>query len=117
MTDKDNNDTDLDVLRANINNETSQINWNELQRFFAGGWLIYVSQQTNLLDVAIARLDIFGIERTAREHPGAAGKDEVLIALEHQGLKPLVAVAQQDHGTGRASLGHGFGTHEPLPDR
>ena len=46
--------TDIDVLRANINNETSQISWSELQRFFAGGWLIYVSSNTNLLDVAVA---------------------------------------------------------------
>jgi len=45
---------DVEVLRANINNETSQINWHELQRFFAGGWLIYVSSQSNLLDVAVA---------------------------------------------------------------
>jgi len=52
MTDKD--ASDIDILRANINNETSQINWSELQRFFAGGWLIYVSSNTNLLDVAIA---------------------------------------------------------------
>jgi len=42
------------VLRANINNETSQIEWQELQRFFAGGWLIYVSSTSNLLDVAVA---------------------------------------------------------------
>ena len=46
--------TDLEILRANINNETSQINWDELQRFFAGGWLIYVDKNTNLLDVAVA---------------------------------------------------------------
>ena len=45
---------DIDALRANINNETSQIDWSELQRFFAGGWLIYVSSNTNLLDVAVA---------------------------------------------------------------
>ena len=43
-----------DTLRANINGETAQIDWNELQRFFAGGWLIYVSSDTNLLDVAVA---------------------------------------------------------------
>ena len=53
-TSDDKNPTDADVLRANINNETSQINWDELQRFFAGGWLIYVSSKTNLLDVALA---------------------------------------------------------------
>ena len=46
--------TDLDALRANINNETSQINWDELQRFFAGGWLIYVDSNANLLDIAVA---------------------------------------------------------------
>lgn len=50
----DNEIDDIDVLRANINNETSQIEWLELQRFFAGGWLIYVSSATNLLDVAVA---------------------------------------------------------------
>jgi len=50
----DNDISDIDILRANINNETSQINWHELQRFFAGGWLIYVSPQLNLLDVAVA---------------------------------------------------------------
>jgi len=46
--------SDTDVLRANINNETSQISWSELQRFFAGGWLIFVSSNNNLLDVAVA---------------------------------------------------------------
>jgi len=54
MADKDHNIPDMDVLRANINNETSQINWSELQRFFAGGWLIHVSSDANLLDVAVA---------------------------------------------------------------
>ncbi len=54
MTDNKNKLSDIDVLRANINNETSQIGWSELQRFFAGGWLIYVSSNSNLLDVAIA---------------------------------------------------------------
>ena len=50
----DNDISDIDILRANINNETSRIHWHELQRFFAGGWLIYVSPQLNLLDVAVA---------------------------------------------------------------
>ena len=54
MTSDDNPITDVDILRANINNETSQIEWQELQRFFAGGWLIYVSSSINLLDVAVA---------------------------------------------------------------
>jgi hypothetical protein len=54
MAKENNKISDIDVLRANINNETSQISWLELQRFFAGGWLIYVSSNTNLLDVAVA---------------------------------------------------------------
>lgn len=54
MTTSDKKITDVKLLRANINNETSQINWKELQRFFAGGWLIYISSDTNLLDVAVA---------------------------------------------------------------
>jgi hypothetical protein len=54
MTKDNNKISDIDVLRANINGETSQINWLELQRFFAGGWLIYVSNTANLLDVAVA---------------------------------------------------------------
>ena len=49
-----NETSDTEVLRASINNETSQIQWHELQRFFAGGWLIYVGSDTNLLDVAVA---------------------------------------------------------------
>jgi len=54
MAKENNKISDIDVLRANINSETSQIGWLELQRFFAGGWLIYVSSDTNLLDVAVA---------------------------------------------------------------
>ncbi len=54
MANKEKHTSDIDVLRANINNETSQISWQELQRFFAGGWLIYVSSGANLLDVAVA---------------------------------------------------------------
>lgn len=54
MTETKDTQTNIDVLRANINNETSRIQWHELQRFFAGGWLIYVSSKLNLLDVAVA---------------------------------------------------------------
>lgn len=54
MTNPEDEVADIDILRANINNETSQIQWRELQRFFAGGWLIYISDTLNLLDVAVA---------------------------------------------------------------
>ena len=43
MTTDDKNINDIDVLRANINNETSQIHWNELQRFFCR-WLADICQ-------------------------------------------------------------------------
>ena len=54
MTTNDKKNSDTAVLRAKINNETSQVNWDVLQRFFAGGWLVYVNSDTNLLDVAVA---------------------------------------------------------------
>jgi hypothetical protein len=54
MTTKTPEKANMAMVRANINNETSQIDWLELQRFFAGGWLIFVSSKTNLLDVAVA---------------------------------------------------------------
>lgn len=55
MNDHNNDDiSDIAVLRADINNQTSRISWSELQRFFAGGWLIFVSPDINLLDVAVA---------------------------------------------------------------
>ncbi len=40
------------ALRSKLNSETSQISWDELQRFYASGALITVSEQLNLLDVA-----------------------------------------------------------------
>jgi len=38
--------------KKNINLETSQIAWQELQRFFAGGWIINVSSKLDLVEVA-----------------------------------------------------------------
>ena len=54
MTASDKEPTDVGVFRANLNHEPSHVNCSEPQRFFAGGWLIYVSSETNLLDVAVA---------------------------------------------------------------
>lgn len=42
-----------DLLRAKINGETSRMPWKELQRFFAGGSVIAVSDDLDLVDVAV----------------------------------------------------------------
>lgn len=44
--------TDFDLERGEVNLETAQIAWKELQRFFANGTAIYVSPELDLVDVA-----------------------------------------------------------------
>ncbi len=44
------NDTEL---RAKINRETARLPWAELQRHFAQGTVIYVSEELDLVDVAV----------------------------------------------------------------
>lgn len=41
-----------EIYRAKVNLETSLIAWKELQRFFAGGAAIYVSDTLDLVEVA-----------------------------------------------------------------
>jgi len=45
-------DTDNLLSRKKINQETSQILWAELQRFFASGLAIHVDREFDLVDVA-----------------------------------------------------------------
>ncbi len=45
-------DTDNLLSRKKINQETSQILWAELQRFFASGLAIHVDRELDLVDVA-----------------------------------------------------------------
>lgn len=40
--------------RAVINSETAQIQWRELERFFAAGQTVYVDERLDLVDVATA---------------------------------------------------------------
>jgi hypothetical protein len=40
------------LLRAKLNQETSQIAWKELQRYYAAGMVIAVSDDLDLVDVA-----------------------------------------------------------------
>jgi hypothetical protein len=42
-----------EIDRINLNLETSRIAWEELQRFFASGKAIFVSDVLDLIDVAI----------------------------------------------------------------
>ena len=48
MTDKN-----TELLRAKINGETARMQWTELQRFFASGAMISVSDELDLIDVAV----------------------------------------------------------------
>lgn len=45
-------DTDLDLLRTTLNGETARFQWKELQRFFAAGTVIAVSNELDLVEVA-----------------------------------------------------------------
>ena len=50
MKTKPENDTDL---RLKINRETARLPWTELERHFAQGTVIYVSEELDLVDVAV----------------------------------------------------------------
>ncbi|MDX8386705.1 MAG: DUF2288 domain-containing protein [Gallionella sp.] len=41
-----------EIYRTKVNLETAQIAWKELQRFFANGMAIFVSDELDLVDVA-----------------------------------------------------------------
>ena len=45
---------DQELIRAKLNSETAKLGWKELQRFFAGGKLLYVNSDLDLIDVAFA---------------------------------------------------------------
>lgn len=48
----DNNQQEA-LLRARLNGETARCRWNELQRFFAAGSVVAVSDRLDLIDVAL----------------------------------------------------------------
>jgi hypothetical protein len=50
MDTKPENDTDL---RDKINRETARLAWSELQKHFAGGTVVFVSDELDLVDVAL----------------------------------------------------------------
>jgi len=46
--------SDRELVRAKINTETAKIPWQDLQRFFASGKTLLVSNQLDLVDAAYA---------------------------------------------------------------
>jgi hypothetical protein len=50
----ENFDVEPEVLKAKITAETAQINWLELQKFYAAGDVLQISAQLDLIDVAYA---------------------------------------------------------------
>jgi len=50
MQTKPENDTDL---KDKVNRETARVRWDELERHFAQGNVIYVSETLDLIDVAV----------------------------------------------------------------
>ncbi len=50
MNTKPENDTEL---RVKINLETARLPWSELERHFAQGTVVYVSEELDLVDVAV----------------------------------------------------------------
>lgn len=44
--------SELELAKAKLNLETSQIPWKELQRFFASGLAIYISSELDLVEAA-----------------------------------------------------------------
>jgi hypothetical protein len=42
-----------ELLRTKLNQETAKMPWKELQRYFAGGMVIAVSHELDLVDVAV----------------------------------------------------------------
>lgn len=71
-----------DILRARLNTETARIAWNELLRFFAAGTVIAVSDELDLVEVAIqisndnkALLEQWMIEKRVGKVSDAQAKD------------------------------------------
>jgi hypothetical protein len=71
-----------DILRANLNRETARIAWKELLRFFAAGTVIAVSEELDLVEVAIqisndnkAQIEQWMIEKRIGKVSDAQAKD------------------------------------------
>ena len=71
-----------DILRARLNSETARIAWKDLLRFFAAGTVIAVSDELDLVEVAIqisndnkALIEQWMIEKRVGKVSDAQAKD------------------------------------------
>jgi hypothetical protein len=92
-----------DILRASLNTETARIVWKELLRFFAAGTVIAVSDELDLVEVAIqisndneALIEQWMIERRIDKVSDAQAKDwlETDAALWAVVVRPWILVQQ-----------------------
>jgi hypothetical protein len=98
------NDEQGDELRAKINGETSRLPWKELERFFAGGAVIAVSSDLDLVEVAyrVASDDKVAVAQWMAENRVARVSDaqanswlEADVSLWTVVVKPWVLVQQE----------------------
>jgi hypothetical protein len=92
-----------DILRAELNRETARIEWKELLRFFAAGTVIAVSQDLDLIEVAIqisndnkAQIEQWMIEKRVDKVSDAQAKDwlETNATLWTVVVRPWILVQQ-----------------------
>ena len=93
-----------DILRAKLNRETSRISWKELLRFFAAGTVIAVSEELDLVEVAIqisndnkALIEQWMIESRVNKVSDAQAKDwlETDAILWAVVVRPWILVQQR----------------------
>lgn len=101
--------TDPELLRAKINQETAKIPWKELQRFFAQGRVILVSPGLDLVEVAAMATNDRAAELATWMSNGQIGKvsDELAqswfetdAALWTVVVKPWVLVQETGRSDG-----------------
>jgi len=63
-----------EIYRAKVNLETAQIYWRELQRFFAGGTAIHVSDELDLVEVAFQMSEDNAVQISRWMATGKLGK-------------------------------------------
>lgn len=97
---------DSEQLRAKLNGETSRMQWSELQRFFAAGTVIAVSDELDLIEVAarIACDDKQAVAQWMAENRlGKVSDAQAGIWLEADAslwavvVKPWILVQQRAH--------------------
>ncbi len=81
---------DIEVMRAALNRETAQMDWSELQPFFARGNIIKVSAALDLIEVAVRMaLDDKSALATWLE-TGEVGKVSDELALDWHARNPAL---------------------------